>query len=168
MTATRPSEAVQRPAPLQRMAREWSDAFWGMDGGGAGRGSWAPPVDVCETDNEVIVWLDVPGLEDAEIATTLNGRRLAVSGGRPRPRLAEGARVHRFERSFGPFRREVTLPCGAHVLEPDSITASYADGVVEIRLGKARKPEPHRITASERSAHQPVAAPDVGQPLPTR
>jgi HSP20 family protein len=126
--------------------------------------SWAPPVDLCETERELILSFDVPGLKDGEIAVTLNGRRLTVSGGRARPIPEEACRLHRFERAFGPFRREITLPCGAVELGSE-ISSSYEDGVLELRIARSFEREPQRIKPTAEPGPRVAAA--VGERPPS-
>lgn len=143
MAATRPWESFQGLTAFQSRARDCFDRISTLSWSAGD--SWVPPADVCETGEEVIISFDLPGLEQGEVALELEGRLLTVSGARARPEREAGSRLHRFERSFGPFSRQIELPCaaGAHA----EIGSSYEDGVLEIRVAKATDRQPARIAA---------------------
>jgi HSP20 family protein len=99
-------------------------------------------VDVWETEDELVLSFDLPGTPEDQIAVELDDGVLTVSGERERTSEHSGERFYRFERRFGAFSRSVTLPQGVH---EDAITASYADGVLEVRVSKPEEPKPTRI-----------------------
>jgi HSP20 family protein len=67
---------------------------------------------------------------------------LTVSGERERTSEHSNERFYRFERRFGTFTRSVTLPQG---VQEDAIKATYANGVLEVRIAKPEEPKPKRI-----------------------
>jgi HSP20 family protein len=104
--------------------------------------NWLPAVDVWETDNEVVLSFDLPGIPEDKITVELDDNVLTVSGERERTQEHTSERFYRFERRFGTFSRSVTLPAG--VTESD-ITANYKDGVLEVRVPKPEEQKPKRI-----------------------
>ncbi len=93
-----------------------------------------PPVDVYETEDEVVVVVEIAGILNEEVQVEVDGNTLTVSGER-RP---AGGRPHRLysqiEICQGPFQRQLFLPAEVN---PDKARASYNAGVLEIVLPKA-------------------------------
>jgi HSP20 family protein len=121
----------------------WMNQLAGAPGGGNGQTStWLPAVDVWETDNELVLSFDLPGIPEDKIAVELDNDVLTVSGERERTEEQSGERFFRYERRFGSFSRSVSLPTG---IGEDSIKADYKDGVLEVRVAKPEEPKPKRI-----------------------
>jgi HSP20 family protein len=105
--------------------------------------SFQPPVDVLVDDNGVTVYMDVPGVGPDKLDIELENDLLTVRGERPYPYGPDGARgSRRIERAFGAFERTLRVPRG---LEPGSVQASLADGVLMLRVPKPETLKPHRI-----------------------
>ena len=128
---------------LQSDLARFADGLFGAEPqAGSESGGWAPPLDVVETEDDVILAFDLPGVSAADIAVEIDGGRLTISGERVREYRAEEDRFRRFERRFGPFSRSVTLPQGT---EEASIEADHTDGVLEIRIPKPEESKPRRV-----------------------
>ena len=136
-------EPFRELAALQNEMGRWMSTLAGATTPGNGQSSnWLPAVDVWETDNEVVLSFDLPGIPEDKITVELDDNVLTVSGGRERTQEHTSERFYRFERRFGTFSRSVTLPAG--VTESD-ITANYKDGVLEVRVPKPEEQKPKRI-----------------------
>ena len=102
-----------------------------------------PSVDVYETDDEVVVMVEIAGISDEEVEIEVDGRTLLLRG----QRKARPGRPHRLysqmEISHGPFQRELLLPSE---VDPDSIHASYEDGMLEIVLPKVGRKLSRQVT----------------------
>lgn len=94
---------------------------------------WAPRVDVSETDKNLIIHAELPGIPKEKINIDFNEGVLTISGERSEERREENATYHRMERSYGKFLRQFSVP---HDVDPNSITASYKDGVLEVVIPK--------------------------------
>ena len=105
-------------------------------------GGWLPQMDVSETDDEIILAFDLPGMPQERIDVEVDDNVLTVRGTRERVQDERGERFHRVERRFGQFTRAVPLPPG---VEESEIKASYRNGVLEIRLPKPKQPHARRI-----------------------
>jgi HSP20 family protein len=92
-----------------------------------------PPVDVYEEGESVVVKAELPGMKKDEIEVHVTGDELTISGKKEKEEKVERKDYRRFERAAGSFRRTVTLPSE---VELEKITASYKDGVLEIRAPK--------------------------------
>ena len=106
------------------------------------RGTWAPQMDIHESEEAFTVWMDVPGLTSDDVEVTLDRNVLSVRGDRAFSDERREETFHRIERRYGQFERTVTLPS---TVDPDGITASVHDGVLEITIPKAAEAKPRQI-----------------------
>lgn len=104
--------------------------------------AWVPPLDIWETEDELVYAFDLPGIPEQDIAIEVHEDTLTVSATRERTTEQEGDRYYRFERRTGAFSRAVALPAG---IDESRITAVYADGVLEVRVPKPAEAKPRRI-----------------------
>ena len=102
---------------------------------------WAPPLDVWETEGELVYAFDLPGIPEETIAVDLEDSTLTVSGSRERTEMEDG-RFFRYERPFGAFTRSVALPEGTGDGEA---RAHYANGVLEVHVQKPEQSKPRRL-----------------------
>jgi HSP20 family protein len=137
-------EPFRELAALQSEMGRWMNQMGlaSQPGNGQSTSNWVPAVDVWETENELVLSFDLPGIAEDKIAVELDDNVLTVSGERERTERQEGDRFYRFERRFGSFTRSVTLPPG---VSEDQIRADYRDGVLEIRVPKPEEQRPKRI-----------------------
>jgi HSP20 family molecular chaperone IbpA len=122
------SEAVEMLARAERMHRE-------LFRPAAGRPipTWEPPVDVLETENEVLVLVALPGVDLEQVETVIEGAYLVVAGSRTLPAELATAVIHRLELPQGRFERRVRLPGGHY----GAVRRAAAQGCVLITLQKA-------------------------------
>jgi HSP20 family protein len=100
------------------------------------------PVDVYETEREVVVVAEMAGISEAEVEITVQGRMLVVSGER-RPNPGRPGRLYsQMEICHGPFRRELLLPAEVN---PDEARVEYSQGMLEIVLPKVRRRTGRRV-----------------------
>ncbi len=95
-------------------------------------------MDVGETETAYHVRTDLPGVEDKDVEITLTDGILTIAGEKKQETEEEGKTFHRIERSYGSFRRTLSLPADA---SENDIKASMKNGVLEIEIGKAKQPE---------------------------
>src|SRR5918996_4187754 len=127
-------EPFRELAALQNEMGRWMSQFSaGLTPGNGQSSSWLPAVDVWETDKELVLSFDLPGVPENKVAVELDDNVLTVSGERERTQEHSNERFYRFERRFGQFSRSVTLPAG---IKEDDISANYKDGVLEVRVPK--------------------------------
>ena len=145
-------EPFRELAALQNEMGRWMSQLAGGTGttGGNGQSStWLPAVDVWETDTELVLAFDLPGIPEEQISVEFEDGVLTVSGQRERKTEHSGDRFYRFERRFGTFARSVTLPAGVN---EDQIQAAYTNGVLEVRVPKPQEPKPKRIQVGSQAA----------------
>jgi HSP20 family protein len=104
--------------------------------------TWAPPIDVYETRDDLVVTVELPGVREKDIHLSMTGDVLSLRGQRGIAAEAREENYHRIERWSGTFERQVPLPIPVHA---DNIRASYRDGVLEIRLPKLEEVKPREI-----------------------
>jgi HSP20 family protein len=100
------------------------------------RGVWCPPLDVFETEDQIVLWLEVGGISAGEFDVKVEGPAISVSGRRHRP-SDPSLRPHHIEIDRGEFYREVRL---SYAPDADAVSASYRDGILEIRIPKPEPP----------------------------
>ena len=109
---------------------------------GGARG-WLPPVDIWETEDELVIEIDAPGCEPQDLAAEVVENQLVVTGERALTDTA--ARRYRSERWQGRFVRTFIVPPG---VDNASIKAEYVTGVLRLRVPKPEQAKPRRITIS--------------------
>jgi HSP20 family protein len=103
---------------------------------------WAPPVDIMETENELVLKADVPGVELKDIDIQLENGTLTVKGERKFEKEENNKGFHRMERSYGTFVRYFTLP---DTVDAEHVHAAYEAGVLTITLPKKEVAKPKTI-----------------------
>lgn len=104
--------------------------------------SWGLPLDVEETDKEIVVRAEIPGVKAEDLQLSINGNALVIGGEKKEKEERRDKGYFYQERRFGSFRREVPLPT---TVDADNVLAEYADGVLQVRLQKSQEALPKRI-----------------------
>lgn len=100
---------------------------------GEGWDAFSPQVDVVETDQEIRVSAELPGMDDEDIEVSLSRDVLTISGEKKQEKQEKGRDYYRAERSYGSFRRSVPLPAEVNA---DKVDAVFSKGVLTITLPK--------------------------------
>lgn len=103
---------------------------------------WTPPVDMYETKNEVVVAMELPGLNEKDIRLSITDGLLTIQGERQGSHEAREAGHYRQERWFGKFERTLPLPIP---VETGQVKATYRDGVLTVKLPKTEGGKPKEI-----------------------
>lgn len=121
--------------------RLFDDAFGGN--GMRGVSAWIPPVDVRESDSELALVFEIPGVSPDQIEVTADNGVLTVRGEK-REERKEGneQQYHLVERVYGTFSRSFQLPKN---LDESKIAAHFENGVLTVRIPKAALPQPKKI-----------------------
>ena len=120
------SEAIDSLARAERLHRQ---SFTLQSGGEA---SWEPPIDVLETDAELLILVALPGVDLDEVEVVIDNGVLIISGQRTLPPQLRNARIHRLELPQGRFERRLVLPPGRFAVSRFAI-----NGCVALRLEKS-------------------------------
>ena len=116
-----------------RINQMFSDAFQRNELPVAGE--WSPPVDIYETEADIVILAELPGIPEDAIEVQLNDGVLTLRGEKPSPCDSEADSYYRLERPFGKFSRSFALPNG---LELSDVKASIRDGVLKVTMFKAQ------------------------------
>lgn len=103
---------------------------------------WVPPVDIKETENELIVKADIPDVEMKDIDVRMENGALTLRGERKFEAKKEEGGWHRVERSYGAFERVFTLP---ETVDPEGVKADYKNGTLTVTLPKKEIAKPKQI-----------------------
>jgi HSP20 family protein len=141
-------------ASMDRFVNEalWGTPFrtlWASTWNGVGNGTqgttWPLPLDVYATQDDVVIIAAVPGLAADNVEVTYDQGVVTFAGQLPNVAVSEegkGATWYLHELPYGTFRRSVTLP---FEIDADAAEATFADGVLRLRLPKAEQARPRQI-----------------------
>ncbi len=127
----------------------WSQGEKALDVLGVrGDRPWAPSAEVIETPNDVLVLLDLSGVDSDQIDVALTGNMLTVKGDRAATSIGDDDVRHLSERRTGKFNRAIPLPVP---VDADAVNAEMKDGVLRVTLSKSEraKPKTIQITAAD-------------------
>ena len=103
---------------------------------------WLPAMDLVESGDHYVLSADLPGLSEADVNIEVKDRVLTISGERKSSQETTDKGYRRVERAFGSFKRSLTLPEG---VDPEAVTATFENGVLEVRIPKPVQATPHKI-----------------------
>jgi HSP20 family protein len=103
---------------------------------------WSPPVDIYETENELVLKADVPEIDPKNVTIQMENGTLTLKGERRFDEQGNGRGFHRIERGYGSFVRAFSLP---DTVEPDKVKADYKNGVLTVVLPKKEVAKPRTI-----------------------
>lgn len=113
---------------------------------GSERG-WAPTVDVAEDEKEYTVRAEVPGLDPKDLEVSISGSHLILAGEKKESTERQGKDFYHTESRFGSFHRTIPLP---DAVDPESVEAEYANGVLVVHLKKLPSAAAKRIDVKVR------------------
>ena len=105
----------------------------------------SPAVDMEETDNEVIVKAEMPGLDPKDFQISLTENTLTIKGEKKEEQEEKKRNYHMVERRYGSFYRSIPLPCP---INSDKVEAKYKKGILEITFPKAEPVKAKQITVN--------------------
>jgi len=104
--------------------------------------SWAPAVDIYETENEVVLTAEIPGIEEKDVEIKVEDNTLTLRGERKFEKETKEENYHRIERAYGSFFRSFTLP---NYVDQDRIEAEHENGILKIRMPKRAELKPRKV-----------------------
>ena len=147
----RPLVSVERWDPSRTMSdiqgevNRLFDSFLGrptISGAGSAVRTWAPILDMHETEDELVLNFELPGVGEKDVTLSITGDLLTLKGERTANREFKDENAYHAERVYGKFERHVQLPMP---VQPDKVKATYRDGVLEVKLPKAEEVKPKAI-----------------------
>jgi len=128
----------------EKMNRMFEDVFTGRAEEGKDRASstWAPAVDIFETEKELVLTAEIPGVDEKDIEIKIEDNTLSLKGERKFEKETKEENYHRIERSYGSFFRAFALP---HTIDPEKIQAAHENGVLKITMPKREERQARRV-----------------------
>lgn len=154
-----PSFGTHHPMMHPEMSRTFDDFFrsFSMFPSGSSMfptvfeslSNFEPKVDLRETEKELKVTAELPGMEDKDIDVSISRDSLTIRGEKTEEKEKNNKGYHRMERSYGSFHRVVWLPAE---IDADNVDASFKNGVLSITMPKIApsQPESKRITINNK------------------
>src|SRR5260370_23051667 len=107
--------------------------------------TWAPPVDIYETENELVIKVDLPDLDDKDIDVRAENNLLTIRGERKFEKDINEDNYLLVERAYGPFTRSFSLP---NTVNRETVPADDRNGVLSLYLAKLEESQPKQIKIS--------------------
>ena len=104
--------------------------------------TWAPAVDIYETENELVVKADLPDVSEKDLDVRIENNTLTIRGERKFEKKVEEEHYLRVERIYGSFSRSFSLP---NTVNSEAIKAEYKNGVLTVELPKRAESKPKQI-----------------------
>ena len=141
-------EALSFEDQFNRIFRE----FAGRSAEESNLTSWAPTVDIAETEHELTVKADLPGVKPEDLDIRVENNILTIRGDRKFEKKTDEKNYLRVERTYGSFSRSFSL---ANTVKTEAIKADYKDGVLTLTIPKREEAKPKQIKVTVGS--EPVA-----------
>lgn len=108
--------------------------------------SWNPKVDITETENEITLKAECPGMKQEDLDIAVKGNILTIKGEKKTEKEDKNSNFHLVERQFGTFTRSFTLP---NSVDADSITGDYSDGILQLVMTKKEGEKERKINLTK-------------------
>ncbi|MFN4319221.1 MAG: Hsp20/alpha crystallin family protein [Aquificaceae bacterium] len=132
-------------AEIERIRREFDRLFEELIPREEGEKLFAPAVDVYETDQELVVKAELPGVKKENVEVSIRDNALHIRGEKKEEKEEKTETYHRVERVYGKFERVIPLPVDVKV---EAAKAEFKDGLLEIRIPKAEESKERKIEIS--------------------
>ncbi len=107
-----------------------SQSSWGN----SSLSEWKPAIDILDNDDEILVYLTLPGVKNSTIDIDILNNRMLISGERERPYVQTNYQVKRSEIPYGRFQRVITLPIS--VTNQGSVSTQFKEGLLRVKIDK--------------------------------
>ena len=101
--------SLMEAARIQSEINRLFDNLLDLDGDESGGGAWLPNADIIETEDSLILKVELPGVDAESLSLSVHAGNLVIRGKKRKPEVGGDARFHAAERQFGPFRRVIHL-----------------------------------------------------------
>ena len=112
--------------------------------------SWAPAVDIYETENELVLKADLPDIDEKDLDVRVENNLLTVHGERKFEEKVKKENFLRVERSYGPFTRSFALP---NTINTEAIKAEYKNGTLKVEMPKRAESKPKQVKITVSNGH---------------
>ena len=152
-------EPFRGVSSLQDQINRLFNESFDRSSGEANLTSWAPPVDIYETGQELVVKADLPDVKPEDLDIRVENHILTIRGERKFEKKVNEDNYLRVERSYGNFSRSFSL---ANTVNTEAIKAEYKDGVLTLSVPKREEAKPKQIKVNV-PAQAPAAAATAGK-----
>jgi HSP20 family protein len=128
---------------LNRLFNETMGRYFGDEGVRAG--AWVPAVDIYETDQNIILKAELPGVDPKDVEATVHDGTLYLKGERKYEKEVKEENYHHAERSYGSFTRSFQLPAS---VDAEKVQAEFKDGVLTLTMPKKEEAKVKKIMIS--------------------
>lgn len=104
--------------------------------------SFVPPVDIYETEHNIVLKVEVPGIEQKDLDIRIENNTITIRGERKFEKEVKEENFHRVERRYGSFQRSFSLP---NTVNTENVTADYENGLLKVTLAKRAEAKPKQI-----------------------
>ena len=104
--------------------------------------TWAPPVDIYETENDIVLKAELPGVDPKDVEVKVEDNTLYLKGERKFEKEVKNESYHRVERAYGSFARSFSLP---NSISTDKVKAEFKDGLLTLTLPKREEAKPRTV-----------------------
>jgi len=113
--------------------------------------NWSPTADILETKDEIVIKVELPGIDEHDLGVEIESGILTIKGQRKAEMETEDKGYRRIERSYGSFFRSFTLPPN---VAPEKIAATFVNGLLEVHMPKKEgaKPRPIKVEVKKQLA----------------
>lgn len=125
--------------------RTFEDAITRMLSEPRGGRPWSPPVDIYETENELVLKADLPDVKLEDIEVRVENQTLTLKG--ERKFEEKDGSYHRIERNYGTFVRSFTVPA---TVDAEKVKAEFKNGVLSVMLPKKEAAKPRQVKIEAR------------------
>lgn len=127
---------------LQEQVNRLFDTNFSSNGDSSALSSLLPAVDVYETENELVIKVDLPGASEKDLDVRVENNILAIAGERKFEQKVKQENYLRMERAYGSFHRTFSLP---NTVDAQAIQAQYANGVLTVTLPMRAESKPKQV-----------------------
>ncbi len=125
---------------FDRLFKEGFNPFFGE--GESSTRTWAPAVDIYETENDIVLKAELPGIDPKDVEVKVEDNTLYLKGERKFEKEVKDESYHRVERSYGSFARSFSLP---NSISAEKVKAEFKDGLLTLTLPKREEAKPRTI-----------------------
>ena len=108
-------------------------------------GAWRPPVDIVDTEEAIVIFAEIPGVEKDQVSIEVKDNVISIQGERFVDKSIGNGSYYRSERVFGKFGRSFALPA---MIRTDNIRASFKNGILKIIIPKPAEEKPRQVKIS--------------------
>src|SRR5687768_5492872 len=135
-------EPFRNVSDIQGEVNRLFDSFLGRSAPARQGRAWMPAIDMHETKDDLVLSVEVPGVNEKDVTVSITGDLLSIKGERRWEEQNKDRQHLHVERAYGQFERLVQLPMA---VQADKIKATYRDGLLEVTLPKAEELKPRQI-----------------------